>query len=291
MTFKDFLKKFSFEKRGPDTSHRWRGCPPPDISQADIDILKRMSERKNMGIDYKKLAEQDLDRLKRIIENKNEPTRLKIDRIILWQREKRASELHNILRRHFTDLHRTISTRSESAWRGVEFMRDKIDRDTQHQQKETTMKTLITLEIVGNTSLGKSTFIENLQPLLEAAARVTLKGPYDILTNEVTLLNEEEEKIYKEEHPEKRSLKERVAQTARMERRAERKAEMLMSLERMEQLENDRYAARTRMNQLLRELGQCPREVDALVNENEAENHNVMSFIVKLRKDVEEGNV
>lgn len=269
MTFKDFLKKFSFEKRGPDTSHRWRGCPPPDISQADIDILKRMSERKNMGIDYKKLAEQDLDRLKRIIENKNEPTRLKIDRIILWQREKRASELHNILRRHFTDLHRTISTRSESAWRGVEFMRDKIDRDTKPQQKEPNMMPTVELTVTGPEGCGKASFLRVVRPLLEMAAKMTLTGNMvQIKTNART-----------EDEP-----GEDVA-------RATRKAEMLMSLERMEQLENDRYAARTRMNQLLRELGQCPREVDALVNENEAENHNVMSFIVKLRKDVEEGNV
>lgn len=212
-----------------------------------------------------------MDRLKRIIENKSEPTRLKIDRIILWQREKRASELHNILRRHFTDLHRTISTRSESAWRGVEFMRDKIDRDTQHQQKEPTMKTTITLTVSGPQGCGKSTFIRVVQPLLEMAAKMTLnpkEGKVEIHTNETNFDGQGED-------------------TAR----AERKAEMLMSLKRMEQLENDRYAARTRMNQLLRELGQCPREVDALVNENDAENHNTMSFIVRLRKDVEEGNV
>lgn len=271
MTFKDFLKKFSFEKRGPDTSNRFRGCPPPGISQSDIDILKRMSERKkpNMGIDYRRLAERDLDHLKRIIENKNEPTSTKIDRIILWQREKRATELHNLVRYHFRNLHQVLSMRSESAWRGIEFMRDKIDRDTKPQQKEPNMMPTVELTVTGPEGCGKASFLRVVRPLLEMAAKMTLTGNMvQIKTNART----EDESVEDVE-------------------RATLKAEMLMSLERMEQLENDRYAARTRMNQLLRELGHCPREVDALTNENDAENHNVMSFITKLRKDAEEGNV
>ena len=273
MTFKDFLKKFSFEKRGPDTSNRFRGCPPPGISQSDIDILKRMSERKkpNMGIDYRRLAEQDLDRLKRIIENENEPTSTKIDRIILWQREKRATELHNLLRRHFSNLHQVLSMRSESAWRGIEFMRDKIERNTKPQQKEPTMKTTITLEIVGNTSKGKSTFIENIQPLLEAAARVTLSGPFDIMTNEVTLLNEEEEHIYKNEHPEKWP--------------GVNKEEIRKAVDGMEKAEGERYAANKRMNELLRKLSICPKEIAELEAMNDAENHNALSIIAKTRKE------
>ena len=102
MTFKDFLKKFSFEKRGPDTSNRFRGCPPPGVSQSDIDILKHMSERKkpNMGIDFQKLEDRETETLKQIIENASEPTSTKIDRIRHWQRKKRADELKNLTRYH-----------------------------------------------------------------------------------------------------------------------------------------------------------------------------------------------
>ena len=265
MTFKDFLKKFSFEKRGPDTSNRFRGCPPPGISQSDIDILKRMSERKkpNMGIDYRRLAEQDLDRLKRIIENENEPTSTKIDRIILWQREKRATELHNLLRRHFSNLHQVLSMRSESAWRGIEFMRDKIDRDTKPQQKEPPMKTTIDLKVSGPQGCGKSTFIRIVQPLLDMAAKMALTshdGNVQINVSETNIDPEEKWPGVDKE-------------------------EIRKAVDGMEKAEGERYAANKRMNELLRKLSICPKEIAELEAMNDAENHNALSIIAKTRKE------
>ena len=93
-----------FEERYERSSGRVRQS---HLSPDDFKILRETCERMKMKDDLKTYWANELDRLKQIIES-NEPTDLKIDRILLWQRQKRSTELHNLIRYKQIKLDHTI---------------------------------------------------------------------------------------------------------------------------------------------------------------------------------------
>lgn len=215
-----------------------------------------------MGINFEEIQRREKERLKNIIE-RDESTTLKIQRVLLWQREKRASELNNLLRYNFCNLANVVSQRAESAQRGVEFMRDMIDRNNQRQQKESTMQTKIDLIVSGPSGVGKNEFLRVIHPLLEMAARMALTPKEGKVQINVSTTN----------------IDPAFAKPVVDE------AEMRAALDSMEEAEAKRYAASKRMNELLRDMGYCPKEIKELEAMNDAENHNTLSMVEKTRKD------
>ena len=271
LSLKEFVNRFSFNKKKVHID--FETCDPNPFNLGTVRLaFPHLYEKKKvegkMGIDFTAMQQREKDHLTAIIE-RDEPTSIKIERIILWQREKRCSELHNLVTHHhsMSALATTVATRADSAVRGVELQREWIDKKlfqlNLKKMKGDTMKTTVTLNVSGPQGCGKTTFIRTVLPLIEMAAKMTFRftdGKIQINTNETNI-------------------------DGAFAKPSVDEAEMRAALAGMEKAEAERYAACKRMNQLLRELGVCPKEIAEMEAENEAENHNVASLVERTRKE------